>query len=354
MTKQRLISVALCVLGLVLSFICDGCGRPQGELFPAPAAHLVWPEPPEKPRIRHLGTISTEKDLKRGSSFTQTLGELIFGKKEMGVLLNPYAVVMDEADRLFVADTAGAAVHIFDLNTREYRQFAALAENEALIMPVAMTTVGENIYVADSVLHKICVFDRYGKFEFAFGSERLKRPSGIAYFKKEERIFVSDTLAHVIQVFDKNGEYEYSIGSRGAEPGTFNFPTHLCVDDSGRLFVSDTLNYRVQVFSSDGKFLRMFGRHGDRPGCFAHPCGIATDSFGHVYVADRQFENVQVFDNDGRILMAFGSEGSELGKFWLPAGLYIDNHDRIYIADSFNKRIQVFELLNVQNNGDQK
>ena len=354
MTKQRLISVALFILSLVLSFICDGCGRPQGELFPAPGAQRVWPEPPEIPRIRHLGTISTERDLKRGSSFTQTLGKLVFGKKEMGVLLNPYAVVVDEADRLFATDTAGAVVHIFDLDTREYRQFSALAENEALTMPVAMTTVERNIYVVDSVLRKICVFDRDGKFEFSFGSERLKRPSGIAYYAKEEKVFVSDTSAHIISVFDKTGQYKYSIGSRGAGPGLFNFPTHLCVDDSGQLFVSDTLNYRVQVFSSDGKFLRMFGRHGDRPGCFAHPCGIATDRFGHVYVADRQFENVQVFDNNGRILMAFGSEGSELGEFWLPAGLYIDKRNRIFVADSFNKRIQTFELLNVQNNDDQK
>jgi hypothetical protein len=52
--------------------------------------------------------------------------------------------------------------------------------------------------------------------------------------------------------------------------------------------------------------------------------------------------------------MTFGSEGSELGQFWLPAGLCIDKRNRIFVADSFNKRIQTFELLNVQNNDDQK
>ena len=352
MTKPRLINTTLCILGLVLSFVCAGCSRPHGELFPASEVSLVWPEPPEEPRIRCVGTLSTEKDLKKGRSWSEGFVELLFGKKEMGVLLNPYAVAIDEKGRLFIADTAGAVVHIFDLNTREYKQFSALAKDEALIMPVAMAMPDKRIYVVDSVLHKICVFDREGKFKFSFGSKRLKRPSGIAYYEKEGNIYISDTSAHIIYVCDKNGEYKYSIGSRGIDPGLFNFPTHLCIDDSGQLFVSDTLNYRVQVLSSDGKFLRMFGRQGDRPGDFAHPCGIAADRFGHIYVTDRQFENVQIFDNDGRILMAFGREGDELGEFWLPAGVSIDSRNRIYVADSFNKRIQIFELLNTHENDD--
>ena len=328
-----------------MSFICTGCSRPYGELFPALERPLVWPEPPERPRIRCVGTLSTENDLKKEVSWPEGLVELIFGKKDIGVLLNPYAVVIDEKDRLFIADTAGGVVHIFDLDIREYKQFSALVKDETLIMPVALTMVDKSIYVVDSVLHKICVFDREGKFKFSFGSERLKRPSGIAYYVEEGKLYISDTAAHTVNVFNKDGEFKYEIGARGLEPGLFNFPTHLWVGDSGQIFVSDTLNYRVQVFSSDGTFLRMFGQHGDHPGNFAHPCGIATDSFGHIYVTDRQFENVQVFDNAGRILVAFGKEGNELGEFWLPAGLYIDSRNRIYVADSFNKRVQVFELI---------
>jgi DNA-binding beta-propeller fold protein YncE len=280
----------------------------------------------------------------------QSLGQFIFGKKEIGVLLNPYAVAIDDEDRLFVADTTGGAVHVFEFKSRAYKQFSDLGEGQTLAMPVALAIVGENIYVVDSVLHKICVFDLRGKLKFSFGSDRLKRPSGIAYNEKEDEVFVSDTPAHVVYVFDKRGEYRRSIGSRSAEPGMFNFPTHLCIDESGRLLVSDTLNYRVQIFSSDGEFVRMFGRHGDRPGYFAHPCGVATDRFGRIYVTDRQFENVQVFDSEGRVLMAFGREGGDLGEFWLPGGLFIDSRNRIYVADSFNKRIQIFELLNTEEN----
>lgn len=348
MTRKYLMSAALFVSGLLAAVFCPGCGASHGELFPSQERELVWPEPPEEPRIRYVGSISTEVDLKRGVSWSQGLGELVFGRKETGVLLNPYGLIVDDTERLLVCDTAGASVHIFDLRTRQYNQFSAVGAGGNLVMPVSVAAVGQNIYVADSVLQSICVFGREGRFEFSFGAERLKRPCGIAYSRKHDRIFVSDTLGHEVHVFDRTGQYERSIGARGSVPGLFNFPTHIFVDNSGRLFVSDTLNYRVQVFSDTGEFSGTFGRHGDRPGCFGHPSGIATDSYGHIYVTDRQFENVQVFDSDGRILLAFGAEGVEPGEFWLPAGVFTDGSNRIYVADSFNKRIQVFALIGAE------
>jgi len=331
---------------LLLSMLfAEGCGRPAGRIFPPVQPPRVWPEPPEQAHIRYVGMICTEEDLKRAVSWTKGLGELFFGKKEIGVLLNPYTVVVDPQQRLFVADTAGAVIHVFDLSTRNYYQFAATTAGAQLAMPVALALVGEKVYVVDSLLHKVCVFDKQGRFQSSFGADRLKRPAGIACRGEGNGIFISDAARHMVVEFDRDGRFLKEIGERGAAPGRLNFPTHLCVDKTGRLYVSDTLNYRIQVFSADGQFLKMFGEHGDRPGYFAHPCGIATDRFGNIYVGDRQFENIQVFNSEGDILMAWGQEGDDIGQFWLPGGIYIDERNRIYVADSFNKRVQVFELL---------
>jgi len=344
-SDKNLAFVRLYSLWFILSLICGGCGRPRGELFSLLEQPLVWPKPPDKPRIRYVGAISTEADLKKEVSWSEDLGQVFFGKKKTGVLLAPYAVAVDLDDRLFVTDAAGAVVHAFDMNTRKYKQFSNIEEPEKLLKPVGLTIVDNQIYVVDSTLCKVCVFDRNGKFIFSFGQERLKRPSGIAYWSEQQMIYVADTASHTIDVFSRDGVFLHQIGSRGLGPGRFNFPTHLWIDESGKLYVADTLNYRVQIFTAEGRFLKMFGTQGDRPGNFAHPCGVTTDRFGHIYVTDRQFENIQIFDSDGLILMAFGEEGSGLGQFWLPAGIYIDNHNKIYVADSFNKRVQIFELL---------
>jgi len=283
--------------------------------------------------------------LKKELSWTQGLGELLFGKKKMGVLVTPYAVAIDQNNKLFVTDTAGAVVHVFDLNTRAYKQFADMAGQEKLLKPVGLIIVDNWIYVVDSKLRKVCVFNKNGKYIFSFGSERFIRPSGIAYWQDGRTVYVADTARHTIYVFTRKGKFIQQIGARGLGPGMFNFPTHLCLDNSGKLYVSDSLNYRIQLFTNEGKFLGMFGQQGDRPGNFAHPCGVATDGFGNIYVTDRQFENVQIFDQQGRILMAFGQEGTKAGQFWLPAGICIDSRNRIYVADSFNKRIQIFNIV---------
>jgi len=344
-SQENLVFAFLCIWPVVLLLFCGGCGSQSGFLSTPPDVPLAWPEPPERSRIRYLGAISTEADLKTKGSWSQGFGELLFGKRKIGVLVAPYAVAIDQDDKLFVTDSANAVVHVFDLNKRTYKQFSALAGQDKLLKPVGLTIIGNRIYAVDSILRKVCVFEKNGKFIFSFGGERFRRPSGIAYWQEDDTVYVADTAGHTIDIFTKGGKFIEQIGSRGTGPGMFNFPTHLWVDKGGKLYVSDTLNYRIQIFSREHGFLTMFGRQGDRPGNFAHPCGVATDSFGNIYVTDRQFENVQVFNQQGKILMAFGQEGTRLGQFWLPAGMFIDGRDRIYIADSFNKRIQVFELV---------
>ncbi len=342
---KKLCLLKWCVLGLVLLLLFSGCANQRSKVFSEPGVSLVWPEPPETSRIRYVGQLSTEADLKRKPSWSEGLGNLLFGRKEVGVLLAPYAVVVDLDNRLFVADTAGAVVHVFDLNKRTYTQFTDMPGQGKLVKPVGLAVVDRWIFVVDSILRKVCVFQKNGQFVMSFGGERFVRPSGIAFHPDSKTVYVTDTGRHAIYVFTTTGKFVRQIGSRGVSVGKFNFPTYLWFDAQGNLYVSDTLNYRIQVFRPDGTFLRTFGQQGDRPGNFAHPCGVAVDTFGNVYVTDRQFENVQVFDPQGHILMAFGQEGTKPGQFWLPAGIFIDDHDRIYVADSFNKRIQVFELL---------
>jgi len=322
-----------------------GCAPQSPARLETPQTQPVWPEPPDQPRIMYLGQVLTEEDLQKGKSWVQGLGELMFGKGAVGALICPYAVAVDGTGVMFVADSAGAVIHTFNLSNRDYHQFSQIADGKTLQKPVGLALYADRLYVADSGLRQVCVFRKDGTFLFAFGAEHLARPSGIACGPGEGVVYVADTAAHTVNTYDLNGRFLRQLGGRGLNPGQFNFPTHLCVDEAGQLYVSDTLNYRIQVFTADGTFLRMFGQQGDRPGNFAHPCAVATDRHGNIYVTDRQFENVQIFDSQGHILMAFGREGKGPGEFWLPGGIFIDARSRIYVADSFNKRIQIFALL---------
>ncbi|MHC5172690.1 MAG: 6-bladed beta-propeller [Planctomycetota bacterium] len=345
--NHNITAIGSAALAMILCVALGGCSRPAGTIFTPLTEPLLWPQPPETPRIAYVGMISTEDDLKPAVSWSQGLKELFFGKEEIGVLISPTAVIGD-SEKIYVTDSAGS-VHIFDLESRQYTQVTLVGTEETLIMPVAATFMNQNICITDSVLKKVFVFDKRGNYEFSLGRDILQRPTGVVFNSLFNKLYVADTAKHNVKVFDSAGNQVSEFGSRGVEPGQFNFPTHLCTDEEGNVYVSDTLNYRVQVFSHKGTFLRTFGIHGDRPGNFAHPAGIATDSRGHVYVVDKQYENIQIFDAEGNILMAIGVEGHGPGQFWLPAGIFIGTDDRVYVADTFNKRIQVFEFLKTQN-----
>ncbi|MCF7958408.1 MAG: 6-bladed beta-propeller [Phycisphaerae bacterium] len=336
------------ISALTLALLCGGCGGKRGVLFPVVTPPVLWPEPPESPHVQYIGQLTSQDDLKKEVSPLEGLKRTLFGRDDIGVIVGPYALAVDGQQRLFVSDTHGSVIHCMNLDNREYHQFSQMDSGEKLKMPIGLTIIDKNVYVADSILKKIVVFDPQGNFKFSFGDKELRRPSGIAYNPYQQRLYVADSVLHVVMIFDKNGKKINQFGQHGKGNGHFNFPTHLWTDPSGTLYVSDTLNYRIQIFQPDGKFLFKFGLQGDRPGNFAHPSGLATDTSGNIYVCDRQYENIQVFDPKGQILMALGGEGHGPGKFWLPGGLFIDDNNRMYIADSYNNRVQVFQLLEVE------
>ncbi len=342
-----------CALGAVAALL--GCQTPAGMIFQAQPDDPIWPAPPEKARIRYVGAISSGQDLKPAKSFLDNVGATLFGREPEEKMLSPFAVCSDGADRLFVADSNAQVVHVFDLSTRVYQQWAPPADEDddnnkddvgRFSQPtgVAYDPAGRLI-VADSVEGDLVVFDQHGVYLKRMGGELLSRPAGIAIDAERGRLFVADVKAHLVVVMTLDGQLIQRLGGRGVELGGFNFPTNVAVDASGRLYVSDTLNFRVQQFDVDLKPIRQIGRGGNLPGYFARPKGLGVDRDGHLYVIDASFEAVQVFDSQGRLLMTFGEEGRGRGQFWLPAGIWVDPQNRIWVADTYNRRVQVFDYL---------
>lgn len=325
--------------------LLTACARPKGALFESAADAPAWPS--DNPRIRYLGQLQTDRDLKPARHTAKGLGEFLFGKEDSHAMLSPIGVCTDRT-RTFVADSNGQIVHVFNLDSREYQQWKPSPEQPAFSMPVALAATPDgHLLVADSVQAIIFEFDPVGNCLRTLGLGILKRPCGIAIEPATGHIFVADALAHQIVILSRDGAELSRIGRRGSQPGEFNFPTQLAFDTQGRLYISDTLNFRVQVFSSDLKPLRQIGVKGDRPGYFSQPKGLAVDNDNNLYVVDANFESVQVFDQQGQLLLAFGHEGHAPGEFWLPAGLCIDPSGRIWVADTYNKRVQIFQYVPV-------
>lgn len=265
---------------------------------------------------------------------------------------------------------------------------------------VAVDAAG-NVYVADTLNHRVQKFDAAGAFVMAFGSQgagdgQFSEPWGIAV-DKDGYIYVCDTWNHRIQKFDKDGKFVTKWGgglvdTRGVadgQPGVFYGPRAVIVDNDGNLLVSDTGNKRIQKFDKDGKFIAQFGVVGTLDGQFNEQVGIAIDRSGNVYVADTWNHRIQKFDASfkcvsqwpvlgwdsesivnkpylatdsegnvyatdpeahrvlkfsptGSILAIWGQYGNGATNFNLPVGIAVDSSGNVYVADALNQRVLKF------------
>jgi sugar lactone lactonase YvrE len=307
---------------------------------------VLWPPPPEEPRIKFLYSISKPQDIGYEKGFFEKVLGVFAGSQGQRQMVRPHGLYFSKDEVLYVTDPGLHMVHVFDLKAHKYNQIKKHEKKEFLSpIGVDMDSRG-NLYVSDSMLKRIFVFGPNGKSSVEIGKEEnLLRPTGIAVQPELKRLYVVDTVAHMIKVFSLSGEYLFNIGGRGIEEGKFNYPTSLVIDKKGRLYVNDSLNYRIQVFESDGSFLYSFGKHGDGLGEFSQPKGIALDSEDHLYVADAIFDSIQVFDPSGALLLSFCDAGHGPLNLWLPSSIYIDKFNRIFVSDSYNQRVQVYKFL---------
>lgn len=346
--RQRLVAAVL-LCGALLPGVAAGEEQPASQEQPAaqmPAPeNLVWPAPPEPPRVRYLGSIHNPDDLGRKKGFWRKFWDVLRGEDTSEDIVRPMSVAVDSRDRVIVTDPGRNRVHIFDRKMAEYSYIIGTG-NELIELPIGLAIdAKDNIYIASGA-SRIFVFKPDGSFDSELDSMKwLGRPSGLAIDKARQHLYIADASSHTIRVYDLvERTLLKSIGVHGDGNGEFNYPTFVAVDKAGRLYVTDSLNSRIQIFDANGQFLKGFGKKGNGSGDFAAPKGVGVDSEGHIYVADAEFDNFQIFDENA-LLLFVGASGQAAGMFWMPTGLFVDGQDRIYVADSYNNRVQIFQYL---------
>ncbi len=350
------------VVKVVILFLCLSAAQPKAADKKVPpktpqatpqSPELVWPLPPDPPRVRWLAEYKDMAKVKSPGARKRGWLDKVTGTKtpdEKLELRKPYGITTDNRGRIYAADTDLKVVFVIDPDARtvERREGNSRAP---MAMPAGVAVDSEDrLFVSDAQLHSITCFSPDGDVIARFGTSSLGRPGGIAIDQRRNRLYVADAKESRIAVFDTRlfkfiSFYGTPSKPLKAEQGSFASPTNVAVDRQGNIYVADTLNCRVQVLNPAGKFLNMFGTQGDRAGEFIRPKGIAVDSEGHVYVADAEFNNFQVLSPQGQPLLAVGILGSGPGEFALIAGLHIDSRDRIYTTEMYIGRIQVFQYL---------
>jgi sugar lactone lactonase YvrE len=320
---------------------------------------IVWPSPPAIARIKYLDYWSGEKYVpavnKKKSSWMQRVAGVTTGETPSShprwQLVIPNGVAVDSKGLVYIADSKVRAIFLLNAETGEYQMIKNGSEARFQWLTGLAIDDADRLFAADSGMRRVLIFGSNHKPEGSI-SEGLVDPGGIAIDNENRFLYVADAEQDQVLVYDADPPYKLlrRIGTPGknhtlATPGDFSKPTYLAVDGDGNLFVSDTWNNRIQVFDADGNFIRTFGKAGDGPGYFARPKGIAIDCDGHVWVADGVQDRLQVFTPDGHLLAYLGGHGLLPGQFESLINVAIDKNNRVITTEQLAPRAQLFRYV---------
>jgi streptogramin lyase len=104
------------------------------------------------------------------------------------------------------------------------------------------------LFVVDRGHHRIQIFDQEGKFLDMFSTGRYSMPYA-HLITTDQNLWIADGGTNRIVKYDLTGRYQYGWGLSGGQPGQFNGPHSITVDQDGNLYLAEVFNGRVQKFT---------------------------------------------------------------------------------------------------------
>jgi trimeric autotransporter adhesin len=301
-------------------------------------------------------------------------------------LQGPEGVTVDSAGNLYIDDfynnrirkiTNGAIVTVVGGGTTAGNN--GLATSAQLSDPFAVTVDSAgNLYIADevsSIVWKVSngtIAAMAGNGTRGFGgdngpatSAQLSGPLGVAA-DSAGNVYIADTgnsrvrkvTNGVITTIAGNGAPGFS-GDNGPAPGAqLNTPIGLAIDSAGSLYIADNSNQRVRkvangiitTIAGNGTCCSDGNNNATATGStLSAPSGVAVDSAGNLYIADDFFDSRVLKVSNGviSVVAGNGSDGfsgdngpATSAQLWEPVGITLDSAGNLYIADPTNQRIR--------------
>lgn len=163
----------------------------------------------------------------------------------------------------------------------------------------AVSPDGTKLFVADSKGQKIVIFDlKSGKLLSSWGKRGEKEgefsfPTSIV-FGQDGNLFVIDQINARIEVFTPDGAFVDILGGRGISAGSFVRPKCIAVDEAGLIYVTDAAFSNIQIFDSEFLPLTFVGDAGSGPGAFQNIQGVAVRG-DLIAAVDQLNRRVQIF-----------------------------------------------------------
>jgi sugar lactone lactonase YvrE len=309
-----------------------------------PDSLVIFPAPPDAPRIQFLMKISSAEDIGGGRS---EFLRMLLGENESDYVLKPYGISL-QSGKMYLCDTKLNNVIIIDFEEEEFSYFISGGMGK-LKKPINLhcDTLGR-LFVADIARGEVVVFDKELDFLQAIAPDDGGKPVDVCI--AEGKLWILDlgrrqVYAHDPVTFERLFAFPDTSGEE--EQRLFS-PTNIAVRD-GKVVVSDLGTTKLKIYDTSGKHLQNMGSIGQKPGQFVRPKGVAVDPEGTIYIVDAAFQNVQMFNSTGEFLMPFGGPYKGPGYMYMPAQVFVDTEHLEYFRKYVDPRFDLKYLIFVTN-----
>ncbi len=272
-----------------------------------------------------------------------------------------HGVAVDAAGNIYITYQGSAAIRehkdtvvVFDPDGQFVRSFGAEYYHGGHGIDVRKEGSEEFLYLCDFHHHIVTKTSLKGevvwKKEFpqepnVYKDAGAYRPTNVA-FAPDGGFYIGDGYgSHYIHQYDKDAKWVRTWGGQGKEPGKFETPHGLWLDDRpGRepsLVVADRANARLQYFTLDGKHLG-FVNEVSFPAHF--------DIRGDVLLVPDLHARVSLFGKDNKLIAHLGDDPAwtaevkkmqirrdekkwQAGKFVHPHDACFDKDGNIFVAE---------------------
>lgn len=216
----------------------------------------------------------------------------------------PTGIYVDSEGRVWVPDTHYARIIVYDRDGEEQFRFGERGQGPGqFIFPTAIARDRAGfVYVSEyGGNDRISKFTPDLKFIKSFANSEsgegwTDRPQAML-FDDDEILWVADSCSHRICRYDRDGKFLGALTPQKAgREDALNYPFGLAFDEHGHLLIADRGNSRIVRMAKDGRTLGSWGTVGREVGQLAQPWSVAVGRGGLIYCLDSWNNRVEVID----------------------------------------------------------
>lgn len=173
---------------------------------------------------------------------------------------DPVDIVPDEGrNRLYVADNDNHQILVYDLkNFKLIDAWGTKGEGIQMFNHPFMLALGKDtsILVVDVLNTRVQMWSPNGKAISSIGEwgvelGQLYRPKGVCV-DEQNNIYIGDSYLGVLQVFNRYGHFQSVVGNEDGKIIKWKTPVGISIDSDQRLYVVEMITNRVKVYKIIG------------------------------------------------------------------------------------------------------